>query len=58
MSLKTVTKKPASEQESDAATVLSMKLKRMAPEIATKKAHPSAANTIDDIDDIWDNMPV
>ncbi len=58
MSLETLKKSPISETESDAATVLSMKLRRLAPEIPAKTAPKVAANSADDADDMWDNMPV
>ena len=58
MSLKTLKKNPISDDESAAAKALTMKLKRIAPEIAKPAPAKVAANTTDDIDDMWDNMPV
>ena len=58
MSLETLKKTPISENESAAAKALTMKLKRIAPEISSSSPAKIAANSTDDIDDMWDNMPV
>lgn len=58
MSLNTLKKTPIVEDESATATVLSMKLKRLAPEIPAAKPANAPVQSTDDIDDIWDNMPV
>ncbi len=58
MSLKTVAEKPNPTTESAAATMLSMQLKRIAPEAKLASSPKSPANSPDEIDDMWDNVPV
>ena len=56
MSLETLTKKD--NPDADAVTVLSMKLKRMTPELDKTTPKQKPANACDDAEDMWDNVPI
>ena len=58
MSLKTVAEKQKPTAESAATAILSMRLRSLAPEAKAIKTPQKPANAPDEIEDMWDNMPV